>query len=377
MNPHIQALQGQLKADYSRYSNNLKEGSPVQVRILADKGNGRYEASVAGTRIILSSEKTLKTGETFTGKIGLTGNIITISKNGETSPIPVQNLNITNITESGDLFSPVASPALASLLASLNLPSDNFSFQLLQTFKQMGMKFDSALLKKIRKEAEKSRNPKAKMEELVKKAQKKAFTKNPEDFDLPFFNSRQENPEKNKNQESLNNSHAKNINNINWLQEIKRFISQITQEDLENPKGELTVLNHLGFYKDKTTENSWVTIPFEMVNPFTEETSGSGKIMILLGASDKNFKQMNIGADFTGKKYRFAIYGTPGKSEIRKITFSIQQEGVRIDPESEIQKLSSVFSQNKKIPHIEFADFEKMNGLSSGLEEFSLAEGNI
>ena len=54
-----------------RYSEHLKPGSPVLVRIIQSKGNGKYEASVAGVRIILSSKIKYNPGDTFTGKIGI------------------------------------------------------------------------------------------------------------------------------------------------------------------------------------------------------------------------------------------------------------------------------------------------------------------
>lgn len=350
-----------------RHRDHLKPGSPVLVRIISAKGGGKFEASVAGARIILSSTRDLKAGDTFTGKIGLKNGLITINPADSTGLSTLKEVFTTNIIETGGLFDSVSSPALASLLASLNLPSDNLSFKILLQFKQLGLKLDPATMKKIRKEAEKAKNPEKKLEELVNKAQKKIENGHPE-----IESDTTDILDKEKDRKEPYVPLTSNKIETDWIQEIKEFIRTVISGDLENTPGELTIMNHLGFFKDRSSENTWITIPFEITNPFEETINGNGKIMLLLGSTDKSLKQINIHADYSGQKYRFAVFTKPGSSKIKKIAFS---KADCEDSEKEVLKLQDVFASMGKEISAEFVPFEKVDGFASGLENFTTAEG--
>lgn len=350
-----------------RHRDHLKPGSPVLVRIISAKGGGKYEASVAGARIILSSTRNLKPGDTFTGKIGLRNGLITINPADSTELSTLKEVFTTNIIETGGLFDSISSPALASLLASLNLPQDNLSFKILLQFKQLGMKLDSSIMKKIRKEAEKTKNPEKKLEELVNKAQKKI-----ENVQLSIDYEQSEPQEKHEESRDSYVPWASNKIETDWIQEIKKFVKTILSGDLGNTPGELTIMNHLGFFKDRSNENTWVSIPFEITNPFEETINGNGKIMLLLGSTDKNLKQINVHADYSRRKYRFAVFTKPGTSKIQKIAFSTSDCK---DSEKEILKLQGVFASMGKNVAVEYVSFEKVDGFASGLENFATAEG--
>lgn len=348
-----------------RHADHLKSGSPVLVRIIGAKGNGRYEASVAGTRIFLSSAKNLKAGDTFKGIIGLKNGFITI-----TPAEGAETLGSASIKETfslgeilpGNLFDPVSSPALASLLASLNLPSDNFSFNMLLQFKQLGMKLDPKIMRKIRREAEKAPNPKEKMEELVMKAQKRL--ESVQVSDQAFLQEKTDSSEEEKRAFSSGNS----LFSEDWLSEIKNFISEVTGGNLENRPGELTLMNHTGFFKDKTSEYSWIQIPFEITNPFEEKTEGNGKIMIMLGSSDKSFRQMNLHINYKEGAWRFLV-----SKDAKKILFSSSNEENLTE---QARKLEEHFLSAGKIVRVETIPFEKLEGSGWALEDFKTAEGN-
>ena len=57
----------------------LKEGSSVLVRVIADRGGGKYEGSVAGVRVQLNSAKALTPGQSFTATIAVKNGSIVIT----------------------------------------------------------------------------------------------------------------------------------------------------------------------------------------------------------------------------------------------------------------------------------------------------------
>lgn len=322
---------------------------------------------------MLTSARDLKPGDTFTGKIGIKNGLITINPQAETSAASLKEVITTNILETGNLFDSVASPALASLLASLNLPQDNLSFKMLLQFKQMGMKLDPKTMNKLRREAEKAPDPEKKLEELINEEQKRV--KRAVDDGSNFKEQNQENKKstEGKNQKAEQNNPEQSSEPENtWLSEVKNFLHTVLSGELSNEPAELTVLNHLGFFKDKTSENTWITIPFEITNPFEETTSGNGKILLLMGSSDKNLKQINLHAEYSGASYHFAVFMKPGSSSISRIAFNKSDCQNESD---ECEKLQKAFLSMGKIISVEYVPYEKVAGYASALENFATAEG--
>ena len=118
----------------------VKDGSQVLVRIIADKGGGKYEGSVAGARIILNSKTPMTPGTNFKATI--------TTQNGQVLLFP---LNESGEIAENAVFTMEAAQTeqLASLLQSLGLNPDDLSYHLAQQLKQLGMKMDPSLLSKI------------------------------------------------------------------------------------------------------------------------------------------------------------------------------------------------------------------------------------
>ena len=221
-------------------------------------------------------------------------------------------------------------------------------------------------MRKIRNRAEQSPSPEKEIEELTVKIQKGID---------PFaeINTEKNQTEKKDIPQNQNSEDYTFTTETDYLSEIKKFLNRIISGNLPNLNGELTIMNHLGFFKNKTGENSWITIPFEIVNLLENETKGDGKIMILLGSSDKSFRQMNLNVKYSETEYRFAVFAKAGSKEIRNIDFSVSGNPV---PDKECKKLREAFSDSKNIIPVEFVPFEKMEGFASSLENFSFIEGN-
>ena len=54
----------------------LKTGDSALVRVIADRGNGRYEGFVAGVKVAFSSARPLTVGTSFPAKVQVNGNTI-------------------------------------------------------------------------------------------------------------------------------------------------------------------------------------------------------------------------------------------------------------------------------------------------------------
>ena len=100
----------------------LKEGSSVLVRVIADRGGGKYEGSVAGVRVQLTSSKPLQAGDSFAATISVKKGLIVVT--------PKDISGMAGLQGAGEIalqFNEVSQSQLFSLLESLGLPADNLS----------------------------------------------------------------------------------------------------------------------------------------------------------------------------------------------------------------------------------------------------------
>lgn len=298
----------------------IHEGANVLVRVISDKGNGKYEASVAGNRLMLLSRNSLKPGQTFVGTISLKDGQIQISRGNEIlASNPVETLSLKDM---GSLFSPVSSQAASSLLASLNLPQDIFSLNILKSFQQLGLNFDSQILKLVRRLSEKSKNPERTMEKLVMLFQKgfDLSTISLEELDELTGEDADLEKETSHGEDSALRAYNQN-DQLNSFTSFKSFVDGILKMQFSEEKwGKLTVSNHLGFKKDAWSENSWVLIPFTVEDMNDLTVKGSGKISLLMGSSDKSLKKLNVTFNYSEEKWIFVIFMKERKPA--KILFS-------------------------------------------------------
>lgn len=334
----------------------VQEGNSVLVRIISDKGNGKYEASVAGVRLNLKSAEKLEAGSSFVGKIGFQNGQITISNTQSSVLSFVQDVKTLNFQLQGDLFGPVSSPELSALLQSMNLKPDNLSFQILLQYKQLGLKLNPKIMQKIRRLAEKSPDPKKTSQKLVELAQKGIEINGDINLENLFFDSNAE--QKQKEKESPSSQLSENF----MLNEIKSFISSILNGSLENTPGPLTVLNHRGFKKTASPESTWITIPLEIRNLEKDIPTGNGFFRILLGSSDRKMQKMSLELNYLQDSFRFLINRNPS-------------QGLKyaVSPSSNIntEKLEKGLAKYRP----EQVLWETLEDNNLNLEDFSLAGG--
>ena len=121
----------------------IKDGSQVLVRIISEKGNGRYEASVAGVRTTLVSKSPLKAGSTFTGIANTSNGLIKITPNQINFSEGFKAM-VLEVMEHGDgsLFSIIENSRLSMLLQSFGMVPNNLSLAIMQQMKQLEMKME-------------------------------------------------------------------------------------------------------------------------------------------------------------------------------------------------------------------------------------------
>ena len=318
----------------------LKEGSSVLVRVIADRGGGKYQGSVAGVRVQLNSAKTLQPGQSFVATVGV--------KNGTIVIVPKD----TSLTAAGNgeialSFNEVSDAQLFSLLESLGLPADSLSSSILKTFKQMGMKMDSALANKIRNLALRFSGKEKSTAEILSLLSQKGLEADEEG--------------------------------------IKQLLTLLEGEgpDLESGKPEADksqkpeekLLN-----KINSTEGAWYLLPFELVQLTEQAVSdkqilGKGCIRLLFDSSTA-LKLLNLDCNYNNQKYLFSL-SYEGKT-ITNTYFNVSSASGSFSPESAINSLKKHFMAAGINPgKISWAEKEDLEGNASGLESFVTFGGQI
>ena len=217
----------------------LQNGSQVLVRIIADKGGGKYEGSVAGARITINSKTAMTPGTSFRATIS--------TQNGQILLYPV---NENGEVAQNALFTMEAAQTeqLAAMLQSLGLNADDLSYHLMQQLKQLGMKMDSTLLSKIYNLSVKFKGKEKRAAELIAILAKKGIDFS-EDELLAFLQELGEETEDAEGNDKSQNQQYKLLNKIN---SIKNTWQMLPYEIVSN-MGPLAKGN-LGFFVDEASQ---------------------------------------------------------------------------------------------------------------------------
>lgn len=302
----------------------LREGSQVLVRIIADKGGGRYEGSVAGARVSITSKQPLATGTTFTASI--------TSKNGQILLTP--NLGeVSNISQQSFELAVMQNEELASFIQNLGLPADTLAFHLLQQTKQLGMKMDCALLSKIYNLSVKFKGKEKRAAELLSILTKKGIEFSEEDL-LALLEELDSNPEDQKDNQKSDSQQYKLLNKINSI------------------------------------KNTWQLLPYEILSAMGPLAKGSLGFFIDEAA---NLKLLNLECKWLRNNHKYLFSLEYEKGLCRNIKMS--GEG------TELSKLAALLDQRllamgKKIC-IELVDAELIEGTACGQEEFFAFGGEV
>lgn len=300
--------------------NVLKEGSQILVRVISDKGNGKYEGSVAGTRVTLQSSKKLEPGKTFLATISAKDGTIYISPK-ETS-IVQQQVQINTIQNE----------QLANLLKQLGLPADELSLHLFQQLKQMGLKLDVALLKKLHTVSLKFNGKEKAASEILMILKEKGIEATESEI-------------------------------MNLLLELDGDFSSKDSE--ENKKFEL--LN-----KINQKEGKWFLVPFEIIQKNNETVIGNGNLKLMYLAEQLSL--LNVDCNYNNLKYLFSLKFNNRKLE--KVNFNI--EGFDYKAQLFSNQLKEKLSLSKlNDVEVQWVDKALVEGTACGSEEISSVGGVV
>ena len=302
----------------------LRDGSQVLVRIIADKGGGRYEGSVAGARVSITSKQPLAAGATFTASISTKNGQILLTPNlGEESNISQQTFELALMQNE----------ELASFIQNLGLPADTLAFHLLQQTKQLGMKMDSTLLSKIYNLSVKFKGKEKRAAELLSILTKKGIDFSEEDL-LALLEELDSNPDEQKDNQKTDSQQYKLLNKINSI------------------------------------KNTWQLLPYEILSAMGPLAKGSLGFFIDEAA---NLKLLNLECKWLRNNHKYLFSLEYEKGLCRNIKMS--GEG------PDLSKLAALLDQRllamgKEIC-IELVEPELIEGTACGQEEFFAFGGEV
>lgn len=299
----------------------IKNGSSVLVRIIEDKGNGKYTGSVAGVRVNLSSNKSYSVGSSFIAKVNVVDGKIFVTPDEKTA----ENQQMVRLTVLQD-------SQLMEMMKNLGLPADSLSLKLLQQLKQMEMKYDSGLLKKIHSMALKfNGKEKAAAELLLMLAEKNI---------------------------SIDSEEIQNILSLLYDE------SSENKEERENGKKAINRFNK--------TEGAWYFYPFEMIDLENNNKIGEGIIRTLF--SKNNLKLLNIDCKYSGRRFLFNLNIEFGKC--RSIKFNISDLNVE-NIEHKVLDLKRRLSDINVPVNIEWVESNEIEGTASDSENIYSFAGKV
>ena len=312
----------------------LKEGSSVLVRVIGDRGGGKYEGSVAGVRVQLSSSKALRPGDTFVGSLGIKNGTIVITPKNLTGEIALN-------------FNEVSQNQLFSFLESLGLPADNISASILQSFKQMNLKMDSVLANKIRNLALRFAGKEKSAAEILTLLAQKGLEADDEEINELLA--------------LLQGNEARAADEA----------FQHQKNSKEDKKSKNKLINRIN-----SKNGAWYLLPFELIQlGEVQQVLGRGIIRLLYDSS-KALKLLKLDCNYNNRDYLFSLF-YEGK-KLKNTYFNISGDMVSDSPQIYQTKLKKAFlAAGLNAGQIQWAEKEALEGNSSGLESFIAFGGQV
>lgn len=323
----------------------LKDGSQVLVRVIADRGNGRYEGSVAGVRVNLQSSKPLSLGQTFLASIS--------AKDGTVYITPKE----TNLySQAGVQINSMQNEHLAAILSQLGLPSDSISEHLFLQFKQLGLRLDGQLMNKIRSLSIKFGGKQKSAAELLSILKQKGIDINSDEL-----------------LELLHELDLDERNAGNGKQNFHQ--GQESNQNQNEKQNQFEMLNQLN-----SQPGIWFLLPFEIIQK--ENILGIGNLRLML-ENETKLKFMNVECLYNNHRYLFNLEFE--NKRCKKIRFNIDDENEnqtsgQNKKNDYIRKLAdkmSTVAQTAQDVSIEWCDSALIDGTACKLENIQSVGGIV
>ena len=311
----------------------LKNGSQVLVRVIADRGNGRFEGSVAGVRVNLTSSRALKPGETCGATINAKdGTIFVTPKEQPGLEMPKELVQMTV----------AQNRQLESFLQAIGLPADCISERLLQVMKQLEMKLNPALLLRLHNLSVKFKEKSVAASEILMLLAKKGLNASEEEI-------------------------------LTLLAELDGDFSDTEKNQNSGGKANQKKSDKFALMnKANKVEGGWFFIPFELLTQNMQKTLGQGVIKMLM-AENKSLKKLNLNCSYSNRKYMFSLNFEGRKCT--KLTFNI--DGYDSKVEEFESSLQNYFKGAADIPEILWTSKETLEGFACSDEELVFLGGSV
>lgn len=368
----------------------LKEGDQVLVRIISDKGNGKYLGSVAGTRVNFYSSKNLTVGQSFLANIKISDKVISLVPQ-KINNVSVENelklISINNDSISSNPEQIVQNEQLLQFMQNIGIYPDNLSFNLVMNMKMLGMKFDSALMNKLHDFSLKFSGKEYKALEIALNLYSKGISFSEEDVLKMILELEQDDNENKSDDSQIITKSQNNQGYILLKEEIKSFFykllnilpdeksfSNIETLNSENNKYDiLSISNNLGFRKDISGIGSWILLPYEILN--NEQKVGGGIFRILLSNEQKIIKfcvELNKDLD----EYNFCLLFENNLCKTIKV--NALQDGNEIKSKSDFMtNLNKKIEEAKLNIKTEWISKELISGNANMGEELCFIGGTV
>ena len=316
MNPLYVNARSQIKA--SQNVKVLQQGSSVLVRVIADKGGGQYEGSVAGVRVKLHSQNPLKPGDIFTATVNL--------NNGKIEITPKSESGISFLADKV-FVEAQGQNQLQNLLAKLGLAPDQLNSHIVLQMKQLGMKLDADLIRKLHSLSLRFAGKEKKAAELLTILKDKGL--------------------------ELTQSQILSLLNL-----LEAGEEGGEEDDFQK----LKIINH---------KKGWIFLPYEIIEGSGNEKIGSGIIRLLIGA-DKRLSKLNFNILINKNEYLFNLDFEDKKCKKVRCNFPAKES----EKERFLENLAGKLS-GSGAPEIIFAEKEQLEGSACQGEVFFEVGGRV
>lgn len=340
----------------------LKEGSSVSVKVIKNINNNTYQCSLAGVRINIQSERTLQAGFTFLAKISLKDGLILLKPQIPSISID-KSFKLNQLIEknNNNPFDQVSNNYIRSILENFSLPNNNLSYHIFLQFKQLGLKFDSALMKKIYLLSKKFSGKEKAAAEIISNLILKGIEVKEEDIISMLDFDIEDNQNKNKLYDTFF-SYEK----IDFRKQLENYLSLVFNCKLDNKFGLLTLSNQI--YSSKTNGGNWIKLPFEITKD--EDCCGSGFINLFF-LNKNNLQKVKLYCYHNQIEYIFLMELQNKKiSSIKFYKSNLDEEEIN----NEINKLKERFSNNVEIS---WSHKSYLKGNACESEEIYIMDGEI
>lgn len=325
----------------------LRDGSSVLVRVLADKGGGKYEVSLAGMRLNISARNPLKVGQSFVANV-----------NAGDSQIQLKPQNVELAAKNLNMLVEIADSKVLSFLASVGLPADDISYNIMQQFKQLNMKMNVPLMKRIHQLSKRFEGKEKIASQTMINLVSKGMDADDAEIEKLMSFLEDEHDFRTLKADVFENG----VMSLAQIQEaVNEYFRTVFDDSSDKKIDILSINNHFP---------GWIYLPFSICR--NEYIEGEGCIKLLV--EDKMLKKLAVSCGYSGKNYNFCMDFAGNICRQLKVNVSPFAEE---DIESEVSKIRRKFMLLGKNVSVEWCDKAELEGTACGSEKIVMFGGEV